>query len=62
MIISLSIGQGEILLTPMQMANCAAIIAKKGWFVTPHLVKGIGANKYLPDEFKKRRYTTVGEL
>lgn len=62
MIISLAIGQGEILLTPMQMANCAAIIANKGWFITPHLVKGIGVKKYLPDEFKKKHYTTVSEL
>ncbi|MBR1427354.1 MAG: penicillin-binding protein 2 [Paludibacteraceae bacterium] len=34
---SLSIGQGEILLTPLQLANQAATIANGGWFVTPHL-------------------------
>ncbi len=34
---SLSIGQGEILVTPLQLANQAAIIANKGYFITPHL-------------------------
>ncbi len=36
---SLSIGQGEILLTPLQLANTMAIIANKGYYVTPHLNK-----------------------
>jgi penicillin-binding protein 2 len=40
-IYSLSIGQGEMLVTPIQMANLAAIMANKGYFYTPHLVKGI---------------------
>jgi penicillin-binding protein 2 len=40
-IYSLSIGQGEMLVTPMQMANLAAILANKGYFYTPHLVKSI---------------------
>ncbi|MDD4921499.1 MAG: penicillin-binding protein 2 [Bacteroidales bacterium] len=40
-IISNAIGQGEVLATPMQIANFCATIANKGWFVTPHLVKGI---------------------
>ncbi len=34
---SLSIGQGEILVTPLQLANEAAIIANSGYFITPHL-------------------------
>ena len=41
---SISIGQGEVKLTPLQMANIAAIIANKGWFYTPHFVKSIGKN------------------
>lgn len=41
---SLSIGQGEILLTPIQMANLAATIANKGYYYPPHLVKAIGEN------------------
>ncbi len=38
-IISLAIGQGEIQMTTLQMANLAAAIANKGWFIRPHLVK-----------------------
>jgi penicillin-binding protein 2 len=40
-IYSLSIGQGEMLVTPMQMANLAAIMANKGYYYTPHLVKNV---------------------
>lgn len=41
-IYSLSIGQGETLVTPLQMANLAAILANKGYFYTPHIIKSIG--------------------
>ena len=40
-IISLGIGQGEILTTPLQMANIYATIANKGYWITPHVVKKI---------------------
>lgn len=36
---SLSIGQGEILVTPLQLANSMAVIANKGYYITPHLNK-----------------------
>lgn len=36
-IISLGIGQGEILVTPVQLANMYAAIANKGWYFTPHI-------------------------
>ena len=38
-IVSLGIGQGELSMTNLQMANLAAIIANKGFFITPHLLK-----------------------
>ncbi len=41
-IASLSIGQGEMLLSPIQMANIGCIIANRGYYYTPHIVKGIG--------------------
>lgn len=59
MIISLAIGQGEILLTPLQMANAAATIANRGYYYVPHLVKGIGSKMELPEKYKVRHYTTV---
>ncbi len=40
-IISIAIGQGEILATPLQMANFAALIANRGYFHKPHIVKDI---------------------
>lgn len=41
---SLSIGQGELLVTPIQMANLAAILANRGHYYKPHLVKGFEHN------------------
>ncbi len=40
-IASLSIGQGELLVTPLQMANLGAILANRGYFITPHVVDKI---------------------
>jgi penicillin-binding protein 2 len=52
-IFSLSIGQGEMQTTPLQMANLAAIFANKGYFYTPHLVKAIDGDKSrIPQEFR----------
>lgn len=59
MIISLAIGQGEILLTPLQMANVAATIANRGYFYTPHLVKGIGPKMEIPEKYRIRHQTSV---
>ena len=41
-IYSISIGEGELLTTPLQMANLAAIIANKGHFFEPHTVRDVG--------------------
>lgn len=43
-VISLAIGQGEIGATPLQMANMAAVIANRGSFYIPHVVRKIGDN------------------
>lgn len=40
-VISISIGQGEVLTTPLQMANFAAFVANRGYFYTPHVVREI---------------------
>ncbi|MEY3716438.1 MAG: hypothetical protein RL285_313 [Bacteroidota bacterium] len=60
-IISLSIGQGEILLTPLQMCNTAAIIANRGWYYAPHLVKRIDGYKDTAwdRKYKIKKFTTV---
>lgn len=51
---SLSIGQGELLMNPIQMANLAAIIANRGHYFVPHIVKGIGSTSYLDSKYNKR--------
>ncbi|MFM7668188.1 MAG: penicillin-binding transpeptidase domain-containing protein [Bacteroidota bacterium] len=55
---SISIGQGEVKLTPLQMANIAVIIANRGWYYTPHFVKSISGKGPL-DKFKTKNYTMV---
>ena len=44
-IISNGIGQGEVLATPIQLANYASAIANKGYYITPHFVKAIDEEK-----------------
>lgn len=53
-IMSLSIGQGELLLTPLQIANMACILANRGYYMTPHIVRpnastGTRVEKHLVD-------------
>lgn len=57
-VISISIGQGEVLATPLQIANLGATIANRGWFVTPHIVKDIEDNP-LDSAYTTRRYTSI---
>jgi penicillin-binding protein 2 len=57
-IISVSIGQGEILATPLQIANLCATIANRGWFITPHVVKEI-QDTVLDAEYRNKRYPTI---
>ena len=57
-IISVSIGQGEILATPLQIANLCATVANRGWFITPHIVKEI-QDTVMPAELLKRRRPTI---
>lgn len=44
-VISISIGQGEVNLTPLQIANLGATIANRGYYVTPHIVRHIEGKK-----------------
>lgn len=58
-VISLGIGQGEILLTPLQLANFAAIIANRGYYYTPHIVKAIGAESNYNKKYLQKHTTSV---
>ncbi len=55
-IISISIGQGEVGATPLQIANLGASIANRGWFITPHVVKNIQGEQ-LDTLYTKQRKT-----
>jgi penicillin-binding protein 2 len=58
-IYSMSIGQGETGSTPLQLANLMAIIANRGYYYPPHLIKGIGnSNKPLPP-YEERKQVLV---
>lgn len=57
-VVSLSIGQGELLLTPIQMANVAATIANKGWFITPHVVHKVSGGS-IDSLYTQKRYTGI---
>jgi len=67
-IISDAIGQGEILATPLQIANLSATIANRGYYITPHVVKeimGVGVLKSSVErhdtDIDKRFYTDIVE-
>ncbi len=55
-VISIAIGQGEVTLTPLQIANLGATIANRGFFCTPHVVKSVGGEP-LDATFTTPRYT-----
>ena len=55
-IISISIGQGEVNLTPLQIANLGATIANRGYWVTPHVVKSIQGGQ-IDTAYTKKHYT-----
>ena len=58
-IISMAIGQGELLLTPIQMANIASIIANKGFYFTPHIIKSIEGKSHIDSSFTVKKHTTI---
>ena len=57
-VISIAIGQGEVTLTPLQIANLGATIANRGYYITPHVVKEVQGEP-LDTLYTKRHYTKV---
>ncbi|MDN3671632.1 penicillin-binding protein 2 [Flavobacterium branchiarum] len=57
-IVSNSIGQGEVLMTPIQLANMMATIANQGHYFTPHIIKKIEGEKIDP-KFEVKHETTI---
>ena len=58
-IYSVSIGQGEVLVAPLQMANLAAIFANKGWYYDPHVVRAIGDPDSVQTQYRDKHYVDV---
>ena len=58
-IISLGIGQGEIGITPIQLANLAALISNKGWYYSPHIIRAIGRKDSLNTAYSTKHHTLV---
>ena len=58
-IMSIGIGQGELELTTVQMANLAAIIANRGFYYTPHLVKEFYPKKDIHERFTKKKQVRI---
>lgn len=67
-IISVAIGQGEVLATPLQIANLCATIANRGFFYTPHVVKSV-ADTIIDEKYRvkhtpkinREHYETIAE-
>ena len=57
-IVSNAIGQGEVLMTPIQLANMMATVANEGYYYTPHIIKKIKGEK-IDTKFTTRHVTTI---
>jgi penicillin-binding protein 2 len=57
-IVSNAIGQGEVLMTPMQLANFMAAVANKGYYYTPHIIKKIDG-QLIDKKFRTKHVTTI---
>ncbi len=57
--ISNAIGQGQVLLTPMQMVNFTAAIANRGWYYKPHILKSVKGVDTISLKYTKRYNTTI---
>ncbi len=60
--ISMGIGQGELVVTPIQLANMTAAVANRGWYITPHIVKSIGGQPLDDPNLTVPKMTTVDSI
>ncbi len=59
--ISLAIGQGEVGLTPLQLANLCATVANRGYYIIPHVIKKIEGADTIPSVFNEKHYALVDQ-
>jgi penicillin-binding protein 2 len=60
-LVSMSIGQGEVGVTPLQMCNMTAAIANRGFYFIPHMVRRIEGKQNIDPRFTTPRYTTIDQ-
>ena len=60
-IYSNSIGQGEVGVIPLQMANFAALVANRGWYISPHIVRNYGNEdgKFKYKKYSEKHYSMI---
>lgn len=58
-VISVAIGQGELQITPMQMANMVAVIANRGYYYIPHIVKSVGDGEAIDEKYLEKHNTSI---
>ncbi|MCB9013310.1 MAG: penicillin-binding protein 2 [Bacteroidales bacterium] len=56
---SLAIGQGELGVTPLQMANLTSAIANQGYYITPHVLKAVIGEESIDPAYLERHYTSI---
>ena len=61
-VISLSIGQGELGITPIQMANMTATLANRGYYYTPHIVKNIEGKRTIDERYRTKNQTRIDSV
>jgi len=59
---SLAIGQGELGITPLQMANLSAILANRGFYYIPHIVKKNQDEEEIDQRFLQKHYTSIDSV
>ncbi|MCX7953704.1 MAG: penicillin-binding protein 2 [Bacteroidales bacterium] len=60
-IVSLGIGQGELSLTPLQLANYACILANRGFYYTPHVVREINDKNFNNSKYKIKHVVPINK-
>jgi len=60
-ILSLGIGQGEIQMTTLQMANLAAILANRGFYITPHLIRSFEDGRPIDTAYNTKKFVDIEE-
>jgi penicillin-binding protein 2 len=58
-VVSLGIGQAELTILPVQMANVVGCIANKGFYYTPHIIRNIGEDKKTDPRFTTKNFSNV---